>query len=199
MTTTLGRWAFTLAALPIGLLAAGVIAAAGTDAPLRDPHADQWRTGDIIFLDGMSFRSRVVRLLQGYDSDYSHVGIVVVDGYIPYIVHADPSEDRVLRERWDAVIRSANVSGGAVYRVRGLSRQAAGLAGAAALGFVRDAIRFDHDFDLADADRLYCTELVLSALRTGGTDLHDGASSSARYLLPADLLDSDKLDIVVRF
>ena len=55
---------------------------------------DLWQNPHVyvpaLFLNGTSVRSKVVRLLQRYSADYSHVGIVVVDGGIVYVVHADP-------------------------------------------------------------------------------------------------------------
>jgi hypothetical protein len=183
----------------IGLLLAAVIAVANVPGELGDPHIDKWQSGDIVFLNGTSFRSRAVRLLQGYSCDFSHVGMVVVEDGVPFIVNADPAEGKVIKQRWDAVIAPGQVSGGAVYRVRHADSQAVDAACETAQRYAREGIPFDNDFDLKTPDRLFCTELVLRAYQNAGIDLCKNAETEHPHLLPADLLGTRLLEQISRF
>jgi hypothetical protein len=101
-----------------------------------------------------------------------------------------------VREPWDAVISPERIAGATVFRVEEASAPAAvgGKAAAVAQQFWRDALPFDHAFDLATPERLYCTELVWRAYMAARVDLRGGAfGSGRRYLLPSDLIESGLL------
>jgi len=185
--------------LKAGLVLTGVAAVGSIPARPGDPNIARWRSGDVLFLNGTSLRSRAVRLLQGYTTDYSHVGIVVVDEGVPFVIHADPAAGKVIKQRWDAVIRSGQVSGGAVYRVRGADARATAAACAVARQHAREDAPFDNDFDLRTVDRLFCTELVWRAYRSAGVDLCKDAETNYPHLLPAALLKSPELGEILRF
>lgn len=160
------------------------------------PELSTLRSGDIIFMRGISFRSAIVRLLEGVDSDYSHVGLVVIDGGLPYVIHVEPSRnptsDRVVKESWSAIITPKRIKGAAVFRLVScypgtVPKKAARVA----LQFAREARPFDHDFDLHTPEKLYCTELVWLAYMNAGVDLRGFSFGTERkYLLPADLIKS---------
>jgi uncharacterized protein YycO len=180
------------------LLAAAIMIANIPGQP-GDPHCEKWKSGDIVFLNGTSFRSRTVRLLQKYSSDYSHVGIVVVENGVPYVVHADPSDDKVVRQRWADIVARGDISGGAVYRVRGGDDATLAVVVETAGEYARNAIPFDHEFDLKTTDKLYCTELVWRAYKAAGVELCKNAEMEHPHLLPANLLNSSQMEMVLRF
>ena len=75
------------------------------------------RSGDLIFIHGTSFRSLVVQFLEIGNTDYSHVGIIVFDAGSPFVIHADPVKDKVIKEPLSAIVAPNRSSGAAFYRV----------------------------------------------------------------------------------
>ncbi len=182
-----------LSALALGACVVWRIASPDRDS-FPDPSALQ--SGDIVFIRGISFRSGVVRLLEGAGSDYSHVGLVVIESGRPSVIHADPSSnpanDRVVTESWFALIAPTRIRGATVFRLADrYTRAAPATAARVALGFAREALPFDHDFDLHTSQKLYCTELVWRAYVAAGIDLMGSSFGADRkYLLPSDLIAS---------
>lgn len=164
------------------------------------PSPDGIRSGDVVFIRGKSIRSAVVRLLEGSSRAYSHVGLVVLENGRPFIIHADPTHDvttdRVMKEPWDAVISPKHITAATIFRV--VDSSAADRLGiqasTVAQQFWRDALPFDHEFDLTTPEKLYCTELVWRAYMAAGIDLRGNSFGSDRkYLLPSDLIKSELL------
>lgn len=164
------------------------------------PSPGKIRSGDVVFIRGKSFRSAVVRLLEGSNRSYSHVGLVVLENGLPFIIHADPEHDattdRVIKEPWDAVISPKRITAATIFRVVGSSTaDRLGIqASTVAQQFWRDELPFDHEFDLTTPQKLYCTELVWRAYMAAGIDLRGRSFGSDRkYLLPSDLIKSGLL------
>lgn len=184
------------------MLAAAVVSVLFGVASPAEPipaHTEHWQAGDIVFLNGTSLRSRAVRLLQGYSTDYSHVGIVTIDRGVVSVVHADPHAGKVVRQPWDVIASGGEYSGGAIYRATTFDRDVTRTVCAAATRWAEDEMPFDSDFDLATADRQYCTELVWRAYQNAGIELRSGTKDAPGYLLPDRLLDSPNLQQVARF
>jgi len=164
------------------------------------PCADSALPGDIIFLQGRTMRSSVVRLFERSDGDYSHVGIVVIERGQAFIIHANPGDDsrtdRVIKEAWYAVVSPHRIADAAIFRLAHAptARMAGIVVAGVAQQFEKEALPFDHDFDLMTPQKLYCTELVWGAYMAAGIDLRGGSFGSDRkYLLPSDLLRSGVL------
>jgi uncharacterized protein YycO len=178
-------------------LIAATLVAGSIPARLGNPQCEKWQTGDIVFLNGTSLRSRVVRHLQGYSSDYSHLGMIIVEDDVRWVIHADPSAGKVVKQRWDVMAAEGTYCGGLVCRVR--SDHGTAVASAVANEWASRAVPFDSEFDLRTNDQLYCTELVWLAYENAGLNLCTDAKTRHRYLLPAHLLDSSELRDIVRF
>lgn len=181
------------------LLSAVLIDALNPLGTRANPDLSRWREGDVIFLNGSSFRSSLVRALQKYSADYTHAGIVVVDHGDLFVVHADPAAGKVMQQRWDEMIASGSILGGAVFRVKHVDRSVLRSACATARRFADEALPFDNEFNLRTGDRLFCTELVLRAYRSAGVDLCPDAETNHPHLLPIDLAASTELELVLRF
>lgn len=167
-----------------------------------DPHPETWKSGDVLFLNGTSWRSRIVRWIEGADNDFSHVGIVMKRGESVWIIHADPEfgqdgHGQVVAEPWRAVLSPDRASGGAVYRLTDSNTYACESACRTADEFAKAHVPFDHNFDLNTPDRLYCTELVWQSFQKAGIDLRP--QSMGKYLFPSDLMSSSYLKRVERF
>jgi hypothetical protein len=153
-----------------------------------------------VFIRGKSIRSAIVRLFEGSSRAYSHVGLVVLENGRPFIIHADPTDDvttdRVVKEPWDAVISRKRITAATIFRLADSSASdKLGIqASTVAEQFWRDALPFDHEFDLTTPQKLYCTELVWRAYMAAGIDLRGSSFGSDRKcLLPSDLIKSGLL------
>lgn len=171
----------------------------------------RFRDGDLAFRRGGGLTSRAV-LAADAGGVYSHVGLLKREGDEWFVIHAVPGEpvdatdvDRVKCEPVDRFFAADRAVCGAVMRVKADSFLCAGAAchaGRLAL----ERVLFDHDYDLADTTRLYCTELVDFVYRTQGIDLPEGRISRIQlpgfhgdFLLPSDLFESGKLDLLFEF
>ena len=149
---------------------------------------DEMREGDLVFRCGEGIVSRAVTSVEE-DGLYSHVGILVRDDGEWKVVHAVPGEkehpgdfDRVKAETPGRFFAPDRARSGALVHC-GLSDPAAlESIRETALGWARDSIRFDDAYDLADASRLYCTELVWRLYRQAGIDLSEGRRRSLNIL-----------------
>jgi hypothetical protein len=159
-----------------------------------------WKPGDIVFVEGKSLRSSVVRFLEFGHSDYSHVGLIVFDHDMPFVIHADPLRGRVVKEKWDLLLSPDRICEAAVFRVRGVSDAAISRACAIAEDDYFQAIPFNSDFDLATPNKLYCTELIWRAYLAAGIDLRKKPyGSDSKYLLPSELIENKALIEIAHF
>ena len=153
--------------------------------------------GDLVFRRGRGIASRAVLAADNH-SVYSHTGIVVCDSAGWWVVHAVPGEegtDRVKMEPLAVFFGSDRALKGAVMRTE--DTEVARKAAARAVELSRDNVPFDHDYDLADTTRMYCTELIHHVYACQGLDLTGGKRSRidlpgfrGDYILPGDLQHS---------
>lgn len=167
--------------------------------------------GDLVFRRGTGLTSRVV-LAADEKGVYSHVGILKqMDGKW-CVIHAVPGEpdykgdeDRVKMEPIEKFFSKERASKGAVIRVEGETKCATKAAENAFLLF-KAGILFDHEYDLTDTMKMYCTELIDHVYKKEGIDLSEGRLSrinmpllSGDYLLPNDIAQSQKLRLIYIF
>jgi hypothetical protein len=158
--------------------------------------------GDVLFRRGRSLVSRAVLVADG-NGEYSHVGLIAVSAGRVWVLHATPPEEPdvrggVIAEPLAAFLAPDQASAAALYRPR--NGQAGLTAERVAWDWVHRRVPFDSAFDLASANRLYCTELVWRAYRSAGIDLETGIPEPrGRYLLPGRLIKSPQLQPVRLF
>ncbi len=174
-----------LLALAPGLLGAAVVAGGAADRirpPLAPISADRWqpRPGDVILTSADDLVGRQIRNAAGNDALYSHVGLVVARGDRLAVIEATPhGAGTVAYADLAAFTTNPGIEEVAILRPRGpldadrLNREAARLAEA--------RIAFDYELDADDDSSLYCAELVVNLLRTGGLDL-SGLSRDSIYV-----------------
>ena len=142
------------------------------------------REGDLILRHGNGFWSNFIRERNLSDSRFSHIGVVARgDGESFFVVHADcdaAGMGEVRREPLADFLREA--------RRVGVLRPRAGVPAErvrAAETFVGRP--FDRAFDLDDDSALYCTELVLRAVRAAEPEFSVRTVELAgRKIVPAD-------------
>lgn len=194
-----------MAVAGLALAASGAAWSSSGEARPLVQDASRFRTGDLLFVRGTSWRSRIVLLLNGGGSDFSHVGVVWHRNGTPFVIHATPNstddqrDGAVVVDSLHRFLSTEHVLQAALYRVNDRNRGIAKRAAAAARRFAAQDRPFDHDFDASTPGKLYCTELIWRAYRAAGLNLLDGFSASASDpLLPAALSQSRLLTEVAR-
>ncbi len=175
------------------------------------PGGIDFRPGDIVLRRGSGIASRVVMVADGSGA-YSHIGIVAFSGGKAVVVHAVPGEpdykgdeDRVKKETIGRFFSSINAEAGRVLRCR--DSVVALHASQVALGKFKDHTLFDHDYDVNDTTRMYCSELVCYAYRKAGLELVEGGRHVVNLpglkldhvVFPSDFLRSRHLVTVAAF
>ncbi|MDR2894910.1 MAG: hypothetical protein LBU97_05560 [Alistipes sp.] len=207
------------------VLTVALAACGGGRQQVRDftPIEAALREGDIVFRRGTGMVSHAV-MAADRGGAYSHTGIVVLDGGALKIVHVVPGEpdasgvkDRIKAEEpkiffapdravEGAVMRLQDEAGAADSIAAGSGNSIAARAARRALALVEKEIAFDHDYDLEDTTRMYCTELLQFVFEREGCDITDGARSHIAapgfrgdYILPTDIQNSPRVRPIYRF
>ncbi len=164
--------------------------------------------GDIVFRRGESMASEVV-LFNDVDGKYSHVGIIVECDSGMMVVHAVPGEnkklpdyDLIVMERIDKFFSPEAAVKGEIMRMDLDSTQRS-LLSKLAIEKVEQKVPFDHNYDLSDTTKLYCTELLQLIYEKIGVNLAQGRITSINvpgmtndYIMPSDIYHNDKLKTI---
>ena len=173
--------------------------------------ADSMHEGDLVFRRGNGVASHAV---VGADPDgrYSHIGILALDGGEMKVVHSVPGEtvedgapDRVKAEGVRSFFARGKASEGALLHFTGDS-SVASRAARLALGVAARGVEFDHDYDLGDTVRMYCTELVYHVYASVGIDVTGGRRThlnlpgfTGEYIMPSDIYNSTLFEVKYTF
>lgn len=170
-----------------------------------------FRDGDIAFRRGTGITSRIV-LAADREGNYSHAGILKKKDGQWYVIHAVPGEpdfkddpDRIKMETVEVFFEKRKAVNGAIMRIQ--ENSVAACRAAVNAEHLYDAhVLFDHDYDLADTTKMYCTEFVDFVYRKEGIDLPEGRISHVNmpglkgdYLLPNDIAQSKHLCLIYYF
>jgi len=168
------------------------------------------KEGDIVFRLGRSLSSQAV-LAADKSGYYSHIGVVVFHEDKWQVVHAVPDEpefegdvDRVKMEEINAFFGIERAKKGAVVRLENdtLAMNAADKA----KEILGKGMLFDHEYDLDDSGKMYCTELVYYIYNVFGLDLTEGRRSKVNipgmkstYIFPSDIYKNQVLNEIYSF
>ncbi len=173
------------------------------------PPDELLREEDIVFRLGMGVSSRMV-LAADDEGIYSHAGILTLQDGEWHVIHAVPFEsegkddpDRVKLEPLTKFWASDRAAKGAVMRTDAGDSLAA-CAAAKAMEIYGRKTLFDHDYDMSDTTKMYCTELIQYSYMTHGVDIAEGHASSMIFLkhkciLPLDLIRGNHLEMIYIF
>lgn len=155
------------------------------------PDTSSWQTGDIFFSVGDSWESVAVRSLSSAkrfelsDSTPSHCGLVIRDADKVLLVHASTTAGRVVAETPEE------------YQVKNGSyclytRSVPLPVDTAAIRHTLDSlitnnVPFDYEFDHRESKKLYCTEMVVTALERNGITCFTPLREKS-YMYPDDIL-----------
>lgn len=153
------------------------------------------RTGDLIFRQGISPASELVRHLD--TQQFSHVGLLIKYHGLWHVLHAVPGEsddnrDTVKLEPLNLFLSKDRCEKAKVVAIpcsETVSRHAAQYA------LTKRGLHFDDAYSLSDSSKYYCTELVWQSYLHEGLDISRGRRHKLRFLgseksvlLPSDLI-----------
>lgn len=143
--------------------------------------------GDLLFRTGTGAYSKMLNVASADTVHYSHIGLLLKLDSTWVVVHSVPDEpdspmdfDRVKMETVQEFFDPEHALHGEIVHT---GFTAGSKMTDAAIGFVRDSIKFDTAFDLSDSSRLYCTELIWLLYRREGIDLSEGRRSFRGYIV----------------
>jgi len=128
---------------------------------------EQFENGDIILVNGKSWRSKALTFFFRHPGAFSHSGIVRKAGGAPFVVHASPESDHVEMEPLEDFLSPLEIEEAAVYRLKG-EKIDAERASREAWKYYLEETPFDGQFNKHDEHALYCTELIWKACRSAG-------------------------------
>ncbi len=168
--------------------------------------------GDLVFRRGNGTKTRMV-LHADTAGIYSHVGIIVKTDSAWMVIHITPDErkkgetvDKIKLETPALFFAENRAQKGVVMRFCD-SVQCSVAAAKYALQLYHRQIEFDHDYNLEDSTKMYCSEFVWRIYMQGGRDITQGRRSmvknfplfSGTYIFPSDIFKNKHLSIIYEF
>lgn len=154
----------------------------------------QLRTGDILFSEGHSLKSDLVRLTgrNEAESEVSHTGFIQRRGEALFVTHMSIDDGRMMSEPLNTFIRRNQVS--RLYFTRlhtPFDRERLALVLDSLLSL---PMPFDNRFRMEDDTEYYCTELIVKTLHLSGCYTFDSLFLHSREVLyPARLMQINAL------
>ena len=133
--------------------------------------------GDLLFVKGTTLRSRIVNFLNTNEKEYSHVGILRIINNTPFIIHSSPNNnfnnnhDVISKQKLNEFFKFNKVTNVTIYRLQSNFINIPTKASLFAESYLNRSVLFDHDFNLDNDNKLYCTELIWCAYKKAGIDL----------------------------
>ncbi len=120
------------------------------------------QNGDLVLRKGRSVESMAVSL-SDKNSDFSHIGIVVVENSVPYIIHVVPDQPDVVRKELPEVFLDPGKASRYKVLRSDFNSDLLNTVAETANDFYNRHLAFDNSYDFSTDSSLYCTELVLKA------------------------------------
>lgn len=167
--------------------------------------------GDIAFRRGEGIASRAV-LMTNARGSFSHVGVVLNIDNQWFVVHEVPfeseslEEDKICCESAEIFFGEAKAASGALYRFQGADSLMVSGVYKYVMRQVERELPFDHDYDLSDSTKQYCSEMVWRSYMSQGVDLSQGRRTKVTmpgfagvHIMPADIEMDERLELLFRF
>ncbi len=163
------------------------------------------KDGDLLFRRGTGVAGHFVTAMDN-EGKFSHVGIVVNKDSGWFVIHAVPNErefdgdfDRVKCEYIDSFLdRYPNCDIG-LYRPE-VEQEKIATAVRNAIRLSIKQVPFDHDYNLEDTTKLYCTEMVEYVYSLAGVSISEGRCTEITfpmmqgfYIMPSDFTKNNIL------
>lgn len=155
------------------------------------PDTSDWQTGMVFFSVGDSWESAAVRVLTGAkyfeiaDSTPSHCGVILRDANKVSLVHESTIAKRIVAETPEEYFE--NNGSYCLFAVRPTPAPDSIAIRRTLDSLLVQRIPFDFDFNHADSQSLYCTEMVIKVFELNG-NFSFSALRHQKYIYPEDLL-----------
>ena len=185
---------FALLALSVRCSANRPVADCSVDIPVAD-----FRQADIVFRLGRTIQSSAIAS-QGAGG-YSHIGILIEVDSALQVLHIEPSRqssEKIKTETLQEFFSAEQAVAGCVVRHSGISEPSRAAIAGYAKHLLNSDIAFDHDYQLSDSSRMYCTELVEIIYRHIGISLSQEKKvrlplAKEPVILPSAIYENDSL------
>ncbi|MFI3267104.1 MAG: YiiX/YebB-like N1pC/P60 family cysteine hydrolase [Rikenellaceae bacterium] len=167
--------------------------------------------GDIVFRRGIGVASQAV-LFANSQGTFSHVGVAVNIDDKWNVLHEVPYEgenqddDKIHCEPIEDFFNTDKASCGAVYRLKGIDTLKQQIIKEYLKYKLACDVPFDHEYDLDDSTKLYCTELVWRSYLEAGVDITKGSRTeifllifNGMQILPCDIESNEDLELIYMF
>ncbi|UMB61633.1 hypothetical protein MHL31_05365 [Lutibacter sp. A80] len=134
------------------------------------------KNGDLILRAGKSTESYLVHLADN-SSEFTHIGIIIIERNQPYVIHAVPHKNHTLKkDLLGDFLDPKKTSSYAIYRSNYTSITLNKVVNEAK-NFYVNKYTFDNEYNLNTDTKLYCSELILKAFNNVGIHLNVNAKS----------------------
>lgn len=156
----------------------------------QKPDITEWKTGDIFFSVGDSWKSVAVRAMTGArdlempDSTPSHCGIVLRDKENVWLVHESTDKKKLVKEK---ALEYQKINGSYCIFVRSVPCHIDTVRLKKDIdNWLRMEKPFDLDFNHRDTTALYCTEFVVELMERNGCNIFSALREN-QYIYPKEL------------
>ncbi len=169
---------------------------------LSQNEINKLKDGDIILRRGFGMVSDLIVTTMNEEYDISHCAIIVKDNNHFKVIHTVSQSlsefDGVQSQTLSRFISDSKENSIIVVRLKGISDSSISQR---AKYFLSKKLPFDHDFDINDSSKLYCTELIWKVIKDSyKIDIFDnqlkGQDKKNQYRFSA-LMDSNRFDIII--
>jgi uncharacterized protein YycO len=169
---------------------------------LSQNEINKLKDGDIILRRGFGMVSDLIVTTMNEEYDISHCAIIVKDNNHFKVIHTVSQSlsefDGVQSQTLSRFISDSKENSIIVVRLKGISDSSISQR---AKYFLSKKLPFDHDFDINDSSKLYCTELIWKVIKDSyKIDIFEnqlkGQDKKNQYRFSA-LMDSNRFDIII--
>ncbi len=153
-------------------------------------------TGDVIFTEGHSLKSDIVRFGSGHENEISHVGFVQKREDGLYVTHMSIDDDKIVSELIDTFMLRNEVQGYVIMRM--IPEPCSCRINMVLDSLIMEEIPFDNRYDIMEPSEWYCTELVCRVLDMAGCSLVDDMNDDG-ILYPSDLMKHEGLKLIYKY
>lgn len=164
-----------------------------------------FRTADLALRLGRTIESDMIA--RGGDSlnRYSHIGIIIESDSGMIVVDIEPSPnkkaEKIKAQRIEKFFAPELALAGAVMRHNEPQNTEINTLTTKIIEYLNSSITFDHDYQLSDSKKMYCTELIERLFREINISLSEGRSrklplAKEPVILPSDITQNDNLATV---
>ena len=168
---------------------------------IQIPEAD-FRSADLALRLGRSIESDLIARGGKSGNHYSHIGLLIESDSGMIVVDIEPSTDKeseqIKAQSVGDFFNTEKVIAGAIMRHNGLDSTQINILKNKAIELLNSSITFDHDYQLSDNSKMYCTELIEVLFNTINLSLSEGRNrtlplAKEPVIIPSDISQNRNL------